>query len=114
MRGRAALVNPVWQRSHDEPQTGGIGWFAAAPDAFAQATEVLDAAEDWLGRRGMTRAIAPFNGVAFLGMSALTDAYEESPMFPMPWSPPYYKEYFVEAGYERAYPFLVLRRRLHV
>ena len=66
---------------------------------------MLDAAEDWLGRRGMTRVIAPFNGVAFLGMSALTDAYEESPMFPMPWSPPYYEQYFADAGYEHAYPF---------
>ena len=46
-----------------------IGWFAAAPDSVAEAREVLDAAEDWLGRRGMTRVIAPFNGVAFLGMA---------------------------------------------
>lgn len=101
----AAIINPEWQRSRDEPQTGGIGWFAAAPDAIMDAREVLEAAEDRLGQRGMTRAIAPFNGHAFLGLSALTDAFEESAMFPMPWSPPYYDEYLVDAGYAHAYPF---------
>ena len=101
----AALINPVWQASHDQPQTGGIGWFAAAPGSYMETRDVLDAAEDWLARRGMTRVIAPFNGVAFLGMSALTDAYEESPMFPLPWSPPHYEQYFADAGYEHTYPF---------
>ena len=104
-RARAvAIISPQWQRSHDEPQTGGIGWFAAAPGAAMDTHEVLGAAEDWLGRRGMTRVIAPFNGVAFIGMSALSDAFEESPMFPMPWTPPYYQRYLTEVGYAPAYP----------
>ena len=104
-RARAvAIVNPTWQRSQDEPQTGGIGWFAAAPDSEADARDVLDAAEDWLGRRGMTRIIAPFNGVAFLGMAALTDAFDESPMFPMPWTPHYYEHYLAAAGFLPTYP----------
>ncbi len=103
----AAVVNTLWQRSHDEPQTGHIGWFAAAPDASEQAAEALAAAEDWLGRRGMTRAIAPFNAHAFMGMAALTDAFSENPMFPMPWSPPYYETYLLDAGYAHAYPFWI-------
>jgi GNAT superfamily N-acetyltransferase len=98
------IVNPTWQRSQDEPQTGAIGWFAAAPDSASEAREVLEAAEDWLGRRGMTRVIAPFNGVAFLGMGALTDAFGESPMFPMPWTPPWFEEYLTAAGYSPTYP----------
>ncbi len=99
-----AIVNPQWQRSHDEPQTGFVGYFAAAPDSEGQAIEILDAAEDWLGRRGMTRVIAPYNGNAFLGMSVLTDAFDEQPMFPMPWSPAYYERYLLAAGYSPAYP----------
>lgn len=102
-----AIVNPLWQQSHEEPQTGHVGWFAAAPDASEQAAEVLAAAEDWLGRRGMTRAIAPFNGNAFMGLSVLTDSFPESPMFPMPWSPPYYEGYLVDAGYAHAYPLWI-------
>jgi GNAT superfamily N-acetyltransferase len=99
-----AIVSPQWQRDHDEPQTGFVGYFAAAPDAEGPTIEILDAAEDWLGRRGMTRVIAPYNGNAFLGMSALTDAFDERPMFPMPWSPPYYEQYLDAAGYSPAYP----------
>jgi GNAT superfamily N-acetyltransferase len=105
-RARAvAIVNPQWQRSHDEPQTGFIGWFAVAPGAEREAQEVLDAAEDWLGRRGMTRVIAPYNGAAFLGMTLLTDAFDEPAMFPMLWTPPHLEDCLVAAGYEHAYPF---------
>ena len=103
----AAIVNPLWQQSHEEPQTGHVGWFAAAPDASQHAGEVLDAAEDWLGRRGMTRVIAPFNGNAFLGMAASTAAFDEDPMFPLPWTPPYYEQYLLDAGYAHAYPLWV-------
>jgi GNAT superfamily N-acetyltransferase len=99
-----AIVNPQWQRSHAEPQTGFIGYFAAAPDSEGPAIEILDAAEDWLGRRGMTRVIAPYNGNAFIGMSALTDAFGDRPIFPMPWNPPYYERYILAAGYSPAYP----------
>jgi GNAT superfamily N-acetyltransferase len=103
----AAIVNPRWQQSQGEPQTGHVGWFAAAPDALQEAGEVFAAAEDWLGRRGMTRAIAPFNGIAFLGMAASTAAFDENPMFPMPWTPPYYERYLVGAGYAHAYPLWI-------
>jgi ribosomal protein S18 acetylase RimI-like enzyme len=100
----AAIVNPVWQRSSDEPATGSIGYFASAPGAGEEVADLLTAAEGWLAARGMTRVIAPFNGSAVLGAAALTDAFEESPMFPFPWNPPYYEEHLTRAGYRRAYP----------
>ncbi len=102
-----AIVNPLWQQSHEEPQTGHVGWFAAAPNAAGDAAEVLAAAEDLLGRRGMNRLIGPFNGNAFLGMAASTAAFDEDPMFPLPWTPPYYEQFFVDAGYAHAYPLWV-------
>src|ERR1700752_2089737 len=50
-RARAvAIVSPVWQLSQDAPQTGGIGWFAAAPDSIAETGEGLEAAEEFLRR----------------------------------------------------------------
>jgi ribosomal protein S18 acetylase RimI-like enzyme len=48
--------------------------------------------------------IAPFNGSAVLGAAVLTDAFDESPMFPFAWNPPYYEDYLTGAGYARAYP----------
>jgi len=100
----AAIVSPLWQRSSDEPQTGSIGYFAAGADAAGEVEELLAAAEDWLAARGMTRVIAPFNGSAVLGAAVLTDAFDERPMFPFPWNPPYYEDYLRRAGYERRYP----------
>jgi len=100
----AAIVSPLWQRAREEPKTASVGYFAAGADAADEVAELLDSAESWLGQRGMTRVIAPFNGSAVLGVAALTDAFEESPMFPMPWNPPYYEEYLTEAGYRPAYP----------
>ena len=100
----AAIINPGWQRSKDQPQTGFIGYFAAAPDAHREAGEVIGAAEEWLAARGMTRVIAPVNGNVLLGMAALVDAFDESPMFPLAWNPSYYDDYFDEAGYAPTYP----------
>jgi GNAT superfamily N-acetyltransferase len=101
----AAIVSPLWQRSHDEPHTGSIGYFAAGPEAGEEVAEMLESAESWLAQQGITRVIAPFNGSAFLGAAALTDAFEQRPMFPLTWNPPYYAEYLTAAGYEAAYPF---------
>ena len=100
----AAIVNPPWQRSHDEPHTGFIGYFAAGPDSGGEVEEVLAAGEEWLAARGITRVIAPFNGSAVLGAAALTTAFDESPMFPFHWNPPYYEQFLTGAGYERRYP----------
>jgi GNAT superfamily N-acetyltransferase len=100
----AAIVNPGWQRSRHQPQTGFIGYFAAGPDAPRDAGDVIGAAEERLAARGMTRVIAPVNGNVLLGMGALVDAFDESPMFPHAWNPAYYDEYLDEAGYEGTYP----------
>jgi GNAT superfamily N-acetyltransferase len=51
------------------------------------------------------RIIAPFNGAAVLGAGARSAAYDEDPMFPFGWQPPYYTECLVAAGYKPTYPF---------
>lgn len=104
----AALINRAWQAAHEgEERTGFIGYFAARPDASDLAAELLARAEAWLAERGIRRVIAPFNGSALIGMAALTDAFDESPMFPMVWNPPYYSDYLEAAGYAPRYPFWV-------
>ena len=44
---------------------------------------MIEAAEEWLASRGMTRVIAPINGNVLLGIAVLIDAFDESPMFPL-------------------------------
>jgi ribosomal protein S18 acetylase RimI-like enzyme len=100
----AAIVNPEWQRSRHQPETGFIGYFAAGPDALRDAGDVIGAAEERLAARGITRVIAPVNGNVLMGMGALVDAFDESPMFPLAWNPSHYDSCFEDAGYEATYP----------
>jgi len=100
----AATVNPRFNDYHDE-RSGSVGWFAAASQKGEQVREMLAAAEEWLAERGMERALAPFNGSALLGLGLRVDAYDEDPMFPLHWTPPYYPHELERAGYEPAYPY---------
>lgn len=68
---------------------------------------MLARAEGWLARRGARRVIAPHSGTSKLGMAVLTDAFDESPMFPLPWNPPYYRDHLQAAGYVPRYPLWV-------
>lgn len=103
----AALINHAWQSSQGADTTGFIGYLAAGPDAAAAGAQMLARAEDWLAERGIRRVIAPFNGSSMLGMAVLTDAFDESPMYPLTWNPPYYRTYLEAAGYTPSYPMWV-------
>ena len=102
----AAVVNRRWQEDNGH-RAGGVGYLAAAEDAQAEVAEMLGRAEVWLVERGCDRAVAPFNGGALQGLGLLTDAYDESPMFPMPWHPRYYVGYLEASGYGPRYPLWV-------
>lgn len=103
----AALINRAWQSSKGADTTGFIGYLAARPDAAAATAEMLARAEDWLAERGIQRVIAPVNGSSMLGMGVLTDAFDESPMYPLAWNPRYYRDYLEAAGYAPRYPIWV-------
>jgi hypothetical protein len=115
----AAIINRRWQNSEREPsvgfdsrEVGFIGYFAAAPGSRVEVTEMLTQAEEWLADdparqppAAIRRVIAPCNGNALLGLGLRTDGFTESPMFPLPWNPRYYVDYFERAGYAPRYPF---------
>ena len=100
----AALINRRYQQAKDEA-LGFIGYFSAAPNADSEVRAMLDQAEAWLREQNVSRVIAPYNGSFCLGFGLLTTAFEEEPMFPLGWHPPYYKDYFQNSGYHPTYPF---------
>lgn len=102
----AALLNRRWQRDKGD-DAGFIGYFAAAADAGAQVGEMLEAAERWIAERGASRVIAPVNGAAFHGLGTQIEGFDEEPIFPFPWQPPYYVDLLEAAGYRPTYPFWV-------
>lgn len=96
----AALINRRYQEEHQEP-VGFIGHFAAAPGAQEEVLELLSSAEEWLGRRGVTRVIAPYSSLAQFGVRAAE--FDADPLFPFRWHPPHYAGYFETAGYRPTY-----------
>jgi GNAT superfamily N-acetyltransferase len=102
----AAIVNRRWQEDNAH-LAGGVGYLAAADGAGAEVAEMFERAEGWLVAHGCDRAIAPFNGGALQGLGLLTAAYDESPMCPLPWQPPYYTGYLEASGYRPRYPLWI-------
>ncbi len=99
----AALINRRYQKAKQEA-VGFIGHFAAMPECGPEVDSMIQRAEAWLKARGVTRVIAPYNGAAVLGLGLLTAAFDEEPMFPFMWHPPYYADYIVRSGYQPTYP----------
>ncbi len=97
------FINHKHQAAKSEP-VGFIGYFAAAPQAEQHVKALFEHAEAWLKEHHVRRVIGPFNGAALLGMGLLTTAFEEAPMFPFQWHPPYYEPYFHHLGYSPTYP----------
>lgn len=99
----AAIINKRFQ-AEKQPGSGFIGFFAAAKDCSGEVGELFKAAEKWLKEKGVTKIIAPSNGGAPQSMGFLATGYDEDPMFPFPWHPPYYQAYIESLNYKPAYP----------
>jgi ribosomal protein S18 acetylase RimI-like enzyme len=98
-----ALINRRYQNAK-QVKRGFIGWFAALPGEDAAVRAMFERAEAWLRDRGVDHIVAPFNGAAALGIGVRSAAYDEDPIFPFFWQPPYYKAYLAGLGYEPSYP----------
>ncbi len=99
----AAFVNTAYQEAKRE-KTGFLGYFAAQPRAALPVQALLRHAETWLQERQVTRLVAPYHGTGILGFGLRTAAFDEDPVFPFEWHPPYYRDYFQAAGYQPSYP----------
>jgi GNAT superfamily N-acetyltransferase len=99
----AALINPRYQKAKNLNR-GFIGWFAALPGHDAAVRVLFEAAEAWLRARHVGDIAAPFNGAALFGIGVRSAAFDEDPMFPFLWQPPYYAAYLESLGYQPAYP----------
>jgi hypothetical protein len=99
----AAIINKKFQ-SQRQPGSGFIGFFAAAENCTQEVETMIRQAEKWLKEKGVTKVLAPVNGGAPNGMGFLVDGFNEDPMFPFQWHPPYYRAYIEDLGYYPRYP----------
>jgi hypothetical protein len=99
----AAIINKKFQ-SQKQAGAGFIGFFSAAERCEQEVAEMVRQAEKWLKERGVTKVIAPANGGAPNSMGVLVTGFDEDPMFPFAWTPPYYKAYIERLNYQPTYP----------
>lgn len=99
----AAIINKKFQ-AQKQAGAGFIGFFAAAEGCAQEVAEMIRQAENWLKERGVTKIIAPANGGAPNSMGFMVTGFDEDPMFPFPWSPPYYQGYIESLNYQSTYP----------
>jgi GNAT superfamily N-acetyltransferase len=99
----AAIINKKFQ-AQKQSGAGFIGFFAAAVGCEKEVAAMIVEAENWLKERGVTKVIAPANGGAPNSMGFLVTGFEEDPMFPFPWTPPYYPGYIESLNYQPTYP----------
>lgn len=99
----AAIINKKFQ-AQKQADAGFIGFFAAAKDCEPAVTEMIGRAEHWLKEREVSKIIAPANGGAPNSMGFMVTGFDEDPMFPFAWTPPYYPSYFQKLNYQPTYP----------
>jgi RimJ/RimL family protein N-acetyltransferase len=99
----SAIIDKKFQ-AQKQAGAGFIGFFAAAKGCEPEVSELIGQAELWLKEREVTKVIAPANGGAPNSMGFKITAFDEDPMFPFPWTPPYYPGYIESLDYQPAYP----------
>jgi len=101
----SAQVNEAF----NDQQNKRWGWFGFLE--FEDDPEVLqallDAAAEWLIKRGMERMVGPASLTMNDECGVLVEGYELRPMILEPWNPPYYAERFEQAGLEKAMDVLM-------
>ena len=82
------------------PGTGNFGYFDAENETVAHA--LLAAAEDWLRKEGMTRALGPISLSIWEEPGLLVKGQDHAPMIMMGHHPASYQGWMESAGYTKA------------
>ncbi len=96
----SAIVNGMHlEKYHDG--TGFFGFFESIED-YDVARALLDAAADWLRGQGLQAMRGPANPSLNEVAGLLVDGFDRRPAILMPYNPPYYEDFFLQYGFERA------------
>jgi GNAT superfamily N-acetyltransferase len=95
----AAVVDEVYQKH--EPGHGFFGFFEFIDDPDV-ARSLFEAASRWLGDRGMTRALGPFNFNTNHEFGLLVDGFDSDPYVANPHNSAYYPGIYETLGLRRA------------
>jgi GNAT superfamily N-acetyltransferase len=96
----AAIENRAHNRFHGDRV--GFWGFLECVDDQEVADALFDAAERWLGDRGLDVLRGPMNPSTNYECGLLVDGFEHRPSFMTTWNPPYYVPLCERAGFDKA------------
>ncbi|MGQ9589170.1 MAG: hypothetical protein ACUVYA_02620 [Planctomycetota bacterium] len=96
----AAVVNGMHLKTHADGN-GFFGFFECV-EREDVARALLDAACEWLARRGLSGVRGPANPSLNDVSGLLVRGFDREPSILMPYNPPYHEEYLLRYGFERA------------
>lgn len=95
----AAFINHETATKEEQP-SGGMGFFECIEDETA-AFLLFDTCKNWLSSKGMEAMDGPINfgeRDSFWGL--MTKGWEYEPTYKMPWTKPYYIQFFDKYGFK--------------
>jgi GNAT superfamily N-acetyltransferase len=99
--GRIAAVNdPNYNRFHNT-ETGFFGMFESVDDAEV-AGGLVDAAAEWVRKKGMKTLLGPVNLSFNHDVGVLVEGFEHPPAMMMPYNPRYYDALLTRCGLSKA------------
>lgn len=99
--GRIAAINdPLYNQFHNA-EVGFFGMFDAENDPLV-AEALLDAAGEWVRRRGLKRLMGPVNLSFNHDAGLLVEGFEHPPAMMMPYNPPYYERLLTGCRFVKA------------
>lgn len=98
--GRTIAYIDFKYNSYYKAELGLFGAFECIEDEKA-GRMLVEAVEKWLAEKGMKSIRGPIHPVAE-NWGFLQSGYESAPVYMSPWNPPYYHDFFTNAGYQKA------------
>jgi hypothetical protein len=96
----AGIVNGMHLQRHADGN-GFFGFFECV-ERFEVASALLDAACEWLARRGLSGVRGPANPSLNDVSGLLVGGYDREPSILMPYNPPYHEDFLLRFGFVRA------------
>ncbi|MGB9605130.1 MAG: N-acetyltransferase, partial [Bryobacteraceae bacterium] len=87
--GRIAAILDHRYIRHQQEEAGWFGFLEMVDDAEVAAA-LIEAAAEWLGRRGIRVMRGPMNPSANYECGLLVEGFDSPPCVMMPYNPPYY------------------------
>lgn len=96
----AVFINDIHNSRYNE-QRGFFGFFECISDTTVVRC-LLEVAEEWLRKRGMTSVRGPVNPSLNYTCGLLVDGFDRSPCFLMTYNLPYYAELLESCGFAKS------------